>query len=136
MTTNISTSTQHSPNADEAATLHFATRKQAVTDTPRARALQAALTRAFAPTHLAVLNESHKHAGPAAESHFRVVVVSTAFEGKTLIARHRLINEAAAAEFAAGLHALAIEAYTPAQWISRNAEHEASPACMGGSKHA
>ena len=44
----------------------------------------------FEPTHLNVVNESYMHNVPAgSESHFKVVVVSDAFEGLRLIARHR-----------------------------------------------
>jgi len=42
--------------------------------------------------HLEVINESHKHNVPeGAESHFNVVIVSSAFEGKKLLTRHRLL---------------------------------------------
>jgi stress-induced morphogen len=101
----------------------------------RARALTEALTAAFAPEHLEVRDESHMHAVPkGAESHFRVVVVSAGFTGKTLVARHREVNAAAAAELRAGLHALAIEALTPEQWVARGGQVAKSPPCLGGSK--
>ncbi|KAG2455170.1 hypothetical protein HYH02_000986 [Chlamydomonas schloesseri] len=48
-------------------------------------------------------------------SAFEVYVVSPQFEGKTLIARHRLVNDALKAEMA-HIHALSIKkAQTPAQ---------------------
>lgn len=91
------------------------------------------LTEAFSPEHLAVENESDSHAGPPGrESHFRVRVVSAAFEGKNLVARHRLVNAALASLLTPkGIHALAIEAYTPAQWTARNAVGQESPDCAG-----
>mgnify|MGYP001311358731 CR=1 FL=1 len=46
---------------------------------PIAQGLQSELDRAFAPTELQIINESHMHSGPATESHFKVVVVSDAF---------------------------------------------------------
>jgi len=78
------------------------------------------LTQAFAPITLNVVDESHHHAGhghhhPDGESHFRVEVVSAAFEGKSRVERHRLVNAALAQELASRVHALAITAKTPAE---------------------
>lgn len=85
------------------------------------------------PLHLEVLNESDNHAGPPGrESHFRVRVVSDAFEGTRLVGRHRQIN-ALAKELMVpgGIHALAIEAYTPAEWQKRHGVGVDSPDCEG-----
>lgn len=76
------------------------------------------LREAFAPDRLDVTDESHLHAGhaghkPGGETHFRLDIVSPAFEGKSRIDRHRLINAALAAELAGPVHALAIKAQTP-----------------------
>ena len=76
------------------------------------------LTEAFAPQSVRVVDESHQHAGHAGhreggETHFRVYIVSKAFEGKSRLDRHRLINAALASELAAGVHALAIHAAAP-----------------------
>lgn len=101
----------------------------------RAQALTQALTRALSPVHLEVNDESHMHSvPPGAESHFRVVVVSAGFVGKSLVARHREVHAACADELRAGLHALAIEALTPEQWAARGEQARESPACRGGSK--
>mgnify|MGYP000653831807 CR=1 FL=1 len=108
---------------------------EAVPSGRRARALTEALTSTFAPAHLEVRDESHMHAVPrGAESHFRVVVVSSGFAGKSLVARHREVNAAAAQELRSGLHALAIEALTPEQWSARGGQAAQSPPCLGGSK--
>uniref|UniRef100_A0A8C5CV39 BolA family member 1 n=1 Tax=Gadus morhua TaxID=8049 RepID=A0A8C5CV39_GADMO len=48
-------------------------------------------------------------------SHFRVLVVSASFDGLSLIQRHRLVNEALREELSSCVHALAIQAKTPAQ---------------------
>ena len=100
---------------------------------PVSTRIQASLIAAFAPTHLEVHNESANHAA-AAESHFKVVVVSAAFEGKSIIDKHRSVNAALAPEFALGLHALSIgKACTPAQWaVATAAAVNQSPACLGG----
>ncbi|AGI66117.1 BolA-like protein [Octadecabacter antarcticus 307] len=85
--------------------------------------------------HLEVINESHKHNVPeGAESHFKVVIVSPAFEGKTLVARHRLLNGILAEALSTDIHALALHTMTKDEWfISREAP--ASPPCMGGGVH-
>ncbi|KAB5532869.1 hypothetical protein PHYPO_G00125090 [Pangasianodon hypophthalmus] len=87
------------------------------------------------PEHLEVLNESHMHAvPPGSESHFRVLVVSSRFEGLSLLQRHRLVNETLSHELSTSVHALAIQAKTPEQWSS-NPSVAKSPPCLGGSKH-
>ena len=78
------------------------------------------LLQALQPTRLDIVNESHLHAGHrdapgTGESHFRVLVVSPAFAGKSRIERHRLVNEALAAELKGQVHALAIRAYAPGE---------------------
>jgi len=95
-----------------------------------------AVVDALAPVALEIHDESHMHSVPeGAESHFKLVVVADVFTGKPLVARHRLVNEALAAELKAGLHALSIHAYTPAEWTARGGEVPRSPPCRGGSKH-
>ena len=81
------------------------------------------LVRALQPTRLDVVNESHLHAGHrgspgTGESHFRVLIVSPLFAGKSRLQRHRLVNEALAAELKGQIHALALEAYAPEEKIS------------------
>ena len=78
------------------------------------------LSEAFTPESLDVTDESHLHEGhaghrPGGETHFRVYIVSQAFEGKSRIERHRMINAALAAELAGSLHALAIKAQAPGE---------------------
>jgi BolA protein len=78
------------------------------------------LQETFAPERLDVIDESHLHEGhaghrPGGETHFRVNIVSAAFEGKSRIERHRMINTALAAELAGPIHALALKAQTTAE---------------------
>ncbi|KAF0699516.1 Aste57867_9938 [Aphanomyces stellatus] len=97
--------------------------------------IQKKLQDVFQPTHLEVLNESYMHNVPkGSETHFKVVVVSDLFEGKPLIQRHRMVNEALAAEFDKGVHALSIQSKTPAQWET-NSSVRPSPTCLGGMLH-
>ncbi len=92
------------------------------------------LNSALTPQHLEVINESHMHnVPPGSESHFKVIAVSDAFNGKMLVARHRLINKALAEELAGPVHALALHTMTPAEWAEKGAAPE-SPPCMGGGK--
>jgi BolA family transcriptional regulator, general stress-responsive regulator len=78
------------------------------------------LREAFVPESLDVTDESHLHEGhaghrPGGGTHFRVNIVSPAFEGKSRVERHRMINAALAAELAGTVHALAIKARAPAE---------------------
>ncbi len=101
----------------------------------RQERIQAVLTRQMQPAHCLVLDESHMHAVPAgAESHFKLVLVSDDFAGESLLKRHRRINDLLRAEFDQGLHALAIHAFTPAEWHDKGETVAASPKCRGGSK--
>ena len=81
------------------------------------------LREAFAPEGLEVQDESHLHEGhaghrPGGETHFRVYIVSPAFQGKSRIERHRMINAALANELEGGVHALAIKAQAPGETTS------------------
>jgi BolA protein len=100
---------------------------------PRELRITQALTSAFAPQHLEVLNESHGRRED--ESHFKVVVVSDRFDGvKPLIKRHRLVTAAITADTGGALdfHSLSVAvAKTPAEWGSSSAV-AASPKCAGG----
>ena len=88
-----------------------------------ATAIRTKLEAALAPDSLEVIDESHHHAGHAGareegESHFRVEVVSSDFEGQNRIARQRLIYKALAHEMATDIHALNIDAKTPGEIAS------------------
>lgn len=87
------------------------------------------LTKAFNPSHLELIDESHKHAGHAGlaehsektgekhgnaddsgETHFQLTIRADAFEGMSLLARHRAIMEVLAFEMENGVHALSLKA--------------------------
>jgi BolA protein len=96
--------------------------------------IQERLSETFGPTHLGVENESHQHSvAPGSETHFAVIVVSDAFEGLPLVARHRRVNESLRDVFAGGLHALRIHALTPDEYAARP-DMPPAPPCLGGSK--
>ena len=92
------------------------------------------LETALEPTTLQVLNESGNHnVPPGSESHFKVVLVSAAFEGKRLVQRHQAVNRILAHELQNLIHALAIHTYTLPEWRDRNGDAPLSPPCLGGS---
>ena len=96
--------------------------------------LELKLQNQFKPTLLNIINESNKHNVPkGSESHFKVLIVSNEFEGKSLIERHRMVNKALADELKTSVHALSIQAVTPTQW-SANSNVESTPNCQGGHK--
>jgi len=97
--------------------------------------IETKLQQALNASVLSVENESHMHSVPAnSETHFRVVLVSEAFEDKALLSRHRLVNKLLEEELNGGVHALALHTFTPDEWVARGESAEASPACRGGSK--
>ena len=80
----------------------------------------ARLTEALDPILLEVVDESDRHAGHAGAregggTHYRVCVVSARFERSSRVERHRLVYDLLAAEFAEGLHALALVAKAPGE---------------------
>jgi BolA family transcriptional regulator, general stress-responsive regulator len=80
--------------------------------------IESKLHEALAPERLAVIDESHRHAGhagarPEGETHFRVEVVSAAFRGVSRLDRQRRIYAILDAELKGPVHALAIRALAP-----------------------
>jgi BolA protein len=79
--------------------------------------IERVLREALAPVAIEVVDESHLHAGHAGArggaGHYRVRVVSKAFEGKALLARHRMVNALFVEEMKHAIHALALETLTP-----------------------
>ena len=82
--------------------------------------IESTLREALAPTHLSVRDESERHRGHAGAAagggHFRVTVVSSAFEGKARLERHRTVYDALGDAMRAEIHALAVRAFTPEEW--------------------
>jgi BolA family transcriptional regulator, general stress-responsive regulator len=80
--------------------------------------LRRAIEHGLSPIRLEIVDESaqhHGHAGsrPEGETHFAVVVVSSAFAGRSRLERQRLIHAAAADLLRGRIHALSIRALTP-----------------------
>ena len=78
------------------------------------------LSAAFAPTKLDVINDSashHGHSGDdgSGESHFTVVIESSAFAGKSRLERQRMVNRALGDIPGTRVHALAVRATAPGE---------------------
>lgn len=76
------------------------------------------ITEALKPDRLEVTDESHLHAGHAGareggESHFRLLIVASAFEGLNRVARQRIVNDILREELREQIHALAMKTLTP-----------------------
>ncbi len=73
------------------------------------------LRKAFEPSRLEVIDESHLHVGhvgarPGGESHFRVEIAADAFRGMSRVARQKAVYGVLAEEMAGPVHALSIRA--------------------------
>ncbi len=73
-----------------------------------------ALEVTFTPSALAVINESHLHAGHAGddgsgESHWRVEITASALDGKSRIAKHRAVHTALGPDIIWRIHALSLQ---------------------------
>lgn len=85
----------------------------------------------FSIDFMELLNESHMHAGPAAESHFKLTLVSSDFNDVSKVKRQQSVYKALS-ELMPQFHALALHTYTPAEWQSNEQAIPASPKCGGG----
>ena len=50
------------------------------------------------------------------DTHFEAVVVAVQFDGKRPLQRHQLVYAGLGARMGREIHALSIQAYTPAEW--------------------
>ena len=85
----------------------------------RVASIEQTLRATFAPSHLVVEDESALHAGHAGAAgggHFRVLIVSAAFEGQDLVARQRAVYAALGTAMKTDIHALALRTLTPEEW--------------------
>jgi BolA protein len=90
-----------------------------VSEERRAR-IEARLRAVLDPVQLEVIDESHLHAGHAGArsgaGHFRALIVASAFQGRSLVERQRLVYAALEAEMGPEIHALALRTLAPEQW--------------------
>ncbi|MBS0576660.1 MAG: BolA family transcriptional regulator [Proteobacteria bacterium] len=82
----------------------------------RAERIRAALA-SLQPIALDLVDESHRHIGHEGardgRGHYALRIVSTAFTGKSMLARHRLVYAALDALMRTDIHALSVEALAP-----------------------
>jgi len=94
-----------------------------MSNTPLADAMRSKLQSKFSPSKLEIIDESALHVGHrgaaehsmehgAGESHFKIEIVSLAFDGQSRLARQRAVLDAIAEEVAS-IHAISISAYAP-----------------------
>lgn len=86
----------------------------------RVQWIETTLRQAFVPQHLAVEDESARHAGHAGAAtgggHFRVLIVSDSFRGQDPVARHSAVYAALGSAMKSEIHALALRTLTPEEW--------------------
>jgi BolA family transcriptional regulator, general stress-responsive regulator len=87
---------------------------------PVADEIRAKLIQGLAPLQLDIIDESHLHAGHSGapeggESHFRVTVVSSAFDGVSRVQRQRMVYQLLENELQGPVHALSLTTNTPAE---------------------
>jgi len=88
--------------------------------TTRVDKIKHLLEASLAPTRLDIVDDSQSHAGHAGArtggGHFYATIVSSAFEGKTLVRRHQLVYQALGDMMRSDIHALSIKAFTPEEF--------------------
>jgi BolA protein len=81
--------------------------------------IEAILRGRFQPAYLEVRDDSARHAGHAGAAsgggHFEVLIVSAVFEGKPLLDRHRMVNEALRDMIGREIHALGLKTLAPSE---------------------
>lgn len=82
------------------------------------------LKQEFQPLSLKVEDDSARHkghagamqnGGKAGGTHFKVEIVAEAFEGKSLLERHRAVKDALKDLFGSGMHALQLKTLSPSE---------------------
>lgn len=78
----------------------------------------------LSPKKVSIINESHMHAGKNTESHFKLIIVSSAFSERSLLERQRMVQKLLKEVFEL-VHAISIFCYTP----DEEGKVESSPKC-------
>lgn len=96
-----------------------------MSDGPVAAIIREKLTAALTPERLDLEDDSWRHAGhhhdggmdarPGGESHFNLLIVTAAFEGRSRLERQRMVNALLKAELSGPVHALSVKALTPGE---------------------
>ncbi len=76
----------------------------------------------LAPQHIEIIDDSALHAGHAGArsggGHYQLTIVSDAFNGQNIVARHRAIYQALGDLMTTRVHALSINAKSPDEFFS------------------
>jgi len=93
--------------------------------------LHAALTEAFHPAILEIVDDSARHAGHSGaaaggETHYNVLIVSATFASMSRVQRSRAVHEAVSQELGTGLHALSLTLRTPEEDAKGEDRHKPS----------
>lgn len=96
-----------------------------MSDGPVAAIIREKLTAALTPERLELEDDSWRHAGhhhdggmdarPGGESHFNLLIVTAAFEGRSRLERQRMVNALLKAELSGPVHAFSVKALTPGE---------------------
>ena len=83
------------------------------------------LSKRFLPHFIEVLDESAQHEGHAEAmksggGHYKLILVSDYFEGKSLLERHRAVYATLGTDKSDSVHALAIRVCTIREWKDKN----------------
>jgi BolA protein len=82
----------------------------------RVERITALLHERLHPLKLELRDDSAAHAGHVGgggKGHFRLLIVSEVFSGKTLVQRHRMVHDALAPLLETDIHALVLSARSP-----------------------
>lgn len=85
-----------------------------------AKTIESKLRAGLSPIKLEVVDESFLHAGhagsrPGGETHFRIEIVASSFDGLSRLGRQRMVHRLLAAELRGSVHALTLQLATPGE---------------------
>ena len=90
---------------------------------PTTHEMEKLLQAALQPTVLKINDFSAAHAGHSQAKgggHFEVLLVSSLFQGKNPVQRHRLVYEALGDLMKEAVHALSLQLFTPQEFEEKN----------------
>ncbi len=87
----------------------------------RVERIRARLERVLSPIHLELIDHSAAHARHAGAilsggGHFFATIVSEAFEGKSLVLRHKMVYEALGELMETDIHAFSMKVFSPSEF--------------------
>ena len=92
--------------------------------------IEQAIQTNFKITFFELINESHMHAEPNPESHFKLTLVSEDFNDLNKVKRQQAVYRALVEQMPM-FHALALHTYTKTEWEALLTSPD-SPRCTGG----